>query len=70
MIGFMGFEAARAEWSFSVNHVMTLRSAAGILAQAFAKRPPRSGSPSRPPRPAHRAAQPLELPRGAASGRS
>ena len=38
VIGFMGFEAAHSEWSFSVNHVMTLRSAAGILAQAFAKR--------------------------------
>ncbi len=38
VIGFIGFEAARSEWSFSVNHVMTLRSAAGILAQAFAKR--------------------------------
>jgi diguanylate cyclase (GGDEF)-like protein/PAS domain S-box-containing protein len=38
VIGFMGFEAALSEWRFSVNHVMTLRSAAGILAQAFAKR--------------------------------
>ncbi len=34
----MGFEAALSEWRFSINHVMTLRSAAGILAQAFAKR--------------------------------
>ncbi len=38
VIGFVGFEAAQSEWTFSVNHVMTLRSAAGILAQAFAKR--------------------------------
>ena len=38
VIGFIGFEAAQGEWSFAVNHVMTLRSAAGILAQAFAKR--------------------------------
>ncbi len=38
VMGFMGFEAGAGEWSFSVNHVMTLRSAAGILAQAFAKR--------------------------------
>ena len=38
VIGFIGFEGAQGEWSFAVNHVMTLRSAAGILAQAFAKR--------------------------------
>ena len=38
VIGFMGFESSQSEWTFSVNHVMTLRSAAGILAQAFAKR--------------------------------
>ncbi len=38
VIGFMGFETVEGERTFSVNHVMTLRSAAGILAQAFAKR--------------------------------
>jgi diguanylate cyclase (GGDEF)-like protein/PAS domain S-box-containing protein len=38
VIGFMGFEAVLGEWAFTVNHVVTLRSAAGILGQAFAKR--------------------------------
>jgi diguanylate cyclase (GGDEF)-like protein len=35
--GFIGFEAVDREWTFEAVHVATLRSAAGILAQAFAR---------------------------------
>ena len=35
--GFIGFEAVDRAWSFEAVHVVTLRSAAGILAQAFAR---------------------------------
>ena len=35
--GFIGFEAVNRPWSFEAVHVATLRSAAGILAQAFAR---------------------------------
>jgi diguanylate cyclase (GGDEF)-like protein/PAS domain S-box-containing protein len=37
LIGFLGFEAVRREWTFDVGHTNTLRSAAGILGQAFAR---------------------------------
>jgi diguanylate cyclase (GGDEF)-like protein len=35
--GFIGFEAVERPWTFEAVHVVTLRSAAGILAQAFAR---------------------------------
>ena len=35
--GFIGFEAVDREWGFESVHVATLRSAAGILAQVFAR---------------------------------
>jgi diguanylate cyclase (GGDEF)-like protein/PAS domain S-box-containing protein len=37
VIGFMGFEAVQQDWTFEMGHVLSLRSAAGILGQAFAK---------------------------------
>ncbi len=37
VIGFLGFEAVDREWTFDVGHINTLRSAAGILGQAFAR---------------------------------
>ena len=38
VIGMLGFEAVRSEWTYTANHLLTLRTAAGILGQAFAKR--------------------------------
>ncbi len=37
VIGFIGFEAVGRDWTFNASHALTLRSAAGILGQAFAK---------------------------------
>ena len=37
VIGFIGFESVGREWTFEVGHLNTLRSAAAILAQAFAR---------------------------------
>ncbi|MGZ4707506.1 MAG: sensor domain-containing protein [Acidimicrobiales bacterium] len=37
LIGFLGFEAVGREWTFDSGHINTLRSAAGILGQAFAR---------------------------------
>jgi len=37
LIGFLGFEAVNREWTFDAGHTNTLRSAAGILGQAFAR---------------------------------
>jgi diguanylate cyclase (GGDEF)-like protein/PAS domain S-box-containing protein len=38
VIGHLGFEAVNGEWTFSAGHVLSLRTAAGILGQAFGKR--------------------------------
>jgi diguanylate cyclase (GGDEF)-like protein len=38
VIGMLGFEAVRGDWTYSSQHLLTLRTAAGILGQAFAKR--------------------------------
>ena len=37
VVGFMGFEAVNREFVFAAGHLITLRSAAGILSQAFAR---------------------------------
>ncbi|HEY5156014.1 MAG TPA: EAL domain-containing protein [Acidimicrobiales bacterium] len=37
VIGFMGFEAVNREFVFAAGHLITLRSAAGILSQALAR---------------------------------
>jgi diguanylate cyclase (GGDEF)-like protein len=37
LIGFLGFESVGREWTFDTGHINTLRSAAGILGQAFAR---------------------------------
>jgi diguanylate cyclase (GGDEF)-like protein/PAS domain S-box-containing protein len=38
VIGMLGFEAVQSDWTYSAGHLLTLRTAAGILGQAFAKR--------------------------------
>ena len=38
VIGMLGFEAVHDDWTYSAGHLLTLRTAAGILGQAFAKR--------------------------------
>jgi diguanylate cyclase (GGDEF)-like protein/PAS domain S-box-containing protein len=38
VIGMLGFEAVAGDWTYSAQHLLTLRTAAGILGQAFAKR--------------------------------
>jgi len=38
VMGLLGFEAVQSEWTYTANHLLTLRTAAGILGQAFAKR--------------------------------